>query len=304
MSGLGLLLLLAAAARAQTPPAAAKAQDEAQKARSAELSQHYDAAFKLYTQGDYSRAILEWNEVIHKAPDQASASKMIGLAREAIDKRDREKQELVFSRVAAGDYQGALVALQPLLEADPYHPLYTVLQSRLDRLSFVIPQASTATKAWTAAVRGLSGYVAREDDLQLAYDGLRRAKELDPREPFFERLIAVLLSDNPALAQDAVTVGMSVLEYKRFVALNLIYDGKYSQAVAVLERVVKLDPEDQTALKRLGSAYFALKQKDKARELWRRALALKPDDGQLKLFLAQSGSGDEPAPAAVPAQKE
>ena len=133
----------------------------------------------------------------------------------------------------------------------------------------------------------MAGYIAREDDLSLAYDGLRLARELDPQEPRFTRLIAVLLADNPALAQDALTPGMGVLEYKRFLALNYIYDGKYGQAAAVLEKVVALDPEDVTALKRLGSAYFALKDRAKARTLWQRAMALKPDDRQLKEFLSR-----------------
>jgi tetratricopeptide (TPR) repeat protein len=278
---------LAAALLAAALPAAAAEADDAQQVRSAELTAHYDTALQLYTKGDYSRAIMEWREVLRKAPDQSTAEKMIQMAREAIDARDRERQESVYAKAAAGDYQGALVALQPLLEADTLHPAYNVLQTRLDRVSFIVPKASTDTKAWRAAVRGLAGYVAREDDLPLAYDGLRWAKELDPKEPLFNRLIAVLLADNPALAQDAVSPGMGVLEYKRFLALNLIYDGKYPQAAGVLEKVVALDPEDVTALKRLGSAYFALNEKAKARALWKRAMALKPDDRQLQEFLSR-----------------
>lgn len=282
-------LLLAAALWAGVLPAAAaeSAPDDAQKVRSAELTAHYDTALQLYTKGDYSRAIMEWREVLRKAPDQSTAEKMIEMAREAIDKRDKERQDLVYAKAASGDYQGALVALQPLLETDALHPAYNVLQTRLDRVSFIVPQASTDSKAWRAAARGMAGYIAREDDLSLAYDGLRLAKELDPKEPRFTRLIAVLLADNPALAQDALTPGMGVLEYKRFLALNYIYDGKYGQAAQVLEKVVALDPEDVTALKRLGSAYYALKDKSKARTLWQRAIALKPDDRQLKDFLSR-----------------
>ena len=282
------LILAAALWAAGSPATAAEAPaDDAQKVRSAELTAHYDTALQLYTKGDYSRAIMEWREVLRKAPDQSTAEKMIEMAREAIDKRDKERQDLVYAKAATGDYQGALVALQPLLESDALHPAYNVLQTRLDRISFIVPQASTDSKAWRAAARGLAGYIAREDDLSLAYDGLRLARELDPKEPRFTRLIAVLLADNPALAQDALTPGMGVLEYKRFLALNYIYDGKYGQAAQVLEKVVALDPEDVTALKRLGSAYYALKDKAKARGLWQRAISLKPDDRQLKDFLSR-----------------
>lgn len=288
MRALALALALAAPARAQTPA------DEAQKARSAELKAHYDSALELYSKGDYSRAIMEWREVLRKAPDQTTAEKMIEMAREAIDRRDRALQEAVYDRVAEGRYQDAMVALQKLLESDPLHPHYTLLQARLDRLTFVVPTVSTASPAWNAAVRGLTGYIAPKDDLGLAYDGLRLAKELDGKEPLFDRLISLLLADNPALAQDALTPGMGVLEHKRYVALNYIYDGRYTLAVPLLERVLQLDPDDATALKRLGSAHFALKDKAKAREYWERALTVKPDDSQLKVFL--SGVQDAPLP--------
>ncbi len=299
-------LLFAAAAGAQTP-----ASDEALKARSAELAVHYESALKLYSQGEFSRAIVEWRDILRKAPDQTTADKMIVMAREAINKRDRERQDALFQKAAAGRYQDAMVALQPLLEVDSLHPLYTLLQTRLDRLAFVVPQLPADTLAWHAAQRGLMGYITREDDLPLAYDGLRYAKELDSREPLFDRLIALLLADNPALAQDAVTPGMGVLEHKRFVALNLIYDGKYAQAAAVLEKVLALDPLDVTALKRLGSAHFALKNKAKARRYWEAALLLRPDDQQLKVFIssvenvpaeaAPAPPTPEPAPDLAPA---
>ena len=274
-----LAFLLALPGAAQTPV------EDAQKVRSAELKVHYDSAFELYSKGDYSRAIMEWREVLRKAPDQSTAEKMITLAREAIDKRDRARQEAVYDRAAEGKYQDAMVALQHLLEADPLHPHYTVLQARLDRLTFVVPSVSTDSKAWQSAVRGLTGYIAPKDDLGLAYDGLRLAKEINPAEPLFDRLISLLLSDNPALAQDALTPGMGVLEHKRYVALNYIYDGRYTLAIPLLERVLQLDPEDATALKRLGSAHFSIKDKAKAREYWERALSIKPDDAQLKVFL-------------------
>ncbi|TBR19459.1 tetratricopeptide repeat protein [bacterium] len=274
-----LLALLAAPAFAQTPV------EDAQKVRSAELKVHYDAAFELYSKGDYSRAIMEWREVLRKAPDQSTAEKMISMAREAIDRRDHSLQEAVYDRAAEGKYQDAMIALQKLLESDALHPHYTLLQARLDRLTFVVPTVSTDSKAWQAAVRGMTGYIAPKDDLGLAYDGLRLAKELDGKEPLFDRLIAILLSDNPALAADALTPGMGVLEHKRYLALNHIYDGHYNLAIPLLERVLQLDPDDAVALKRLGSAHFALKDKAKAKEYWTRALTLKPDDAQLKVFL-------------------
>lgn len=281
---LALYLALPAAGAASAP-------DDAQKVRSAELSVLYETAMQHYKKAEYSRAIGVWREVLQKAPDQSSAEKWIEVARAEIDKRDKERQRAVQERIEQGAYADALVALQPLLEADPMHPFYNLLQARLDRVSFIVPQASTATKAWQAVARSMPGYLGPKDELDLAYDGLRWARELEPDEVRFSRLIALLLTDAPSLSQDAVPPGAGVLQHKTDTALGLIYDGRYARAAALLERVVRINPEDLTALKRLGSAYYALQDEAKARRYWQRAQDLNAEkDAELEGFLERLGA--------------
>ena len=52
--------------------------------------------------------------------------------------------------------------------------------------------------------------------------------------------------------------------------------------------VIELQPNNILAWKRLGSAYFAIGKKDKARETWERALKIAPDDVELKQFIKQA----------------
>lgn len=247
-----------------------------------------------YKKAEYSKAIGVWREILDKAPDQASAEKWIEVARAEIDRRDKDRQESVAQRVSEGRYADALVALQPLLEADPAHPYYNALQARLDKVSFIVPQASTGTKAWQTVIRSLPGYLGRKDELELTYDGLRRARELDPDEVRFSRLLALLLADAPSLSQDAVPPGEGVLKYKTDTALSLIYDGRYARAAAILERVVRIDPSDAVALKRLGSSYYALQNEPKARLYWQRAQDLNdPKDPELEAFLKRLGPASQ-----------
>ena len=89
---------------------------------------------------------------------------------------------------------------------------------------------------------------------------------------------------------------MKLLDYKRLVGLHHIYDGKYHLAAQVLGEVLALEPEDLTALKRLGSAYFALGRRERARSAWTDALKLAPEDPQLMKFLKKLGA-DAPPPA-------
>ena len=263
---------------------AAEPAPEAEVRVPAEFKERYEKALQYFSKGEYSRGILEWTEILRKDEEQRTAQQMIRLAREQIDKRDKDKQDLFFAAAADGDYPRALVALQTLLERDSLHPLYQSLQNRLERVLEVVERAPRS-KPWQAGVKGLTGYLARDEDLALAYNGLRYAVEQNDEEPRFKKLIKIVLLENPQLAEDVVTPGMKLLDYKRFVALNHIYDGKYHLAVKTLNQVLQLEPNDVLALKRQGSAYFGLKRYQEARGVWLRALELSPNDEQLKLFI-------------------
>ncbi len=59
---------------------------------------------------------------------------------------------------------------------------------------------------------------------------------------------------------------------------NLYYDTqKYQNAITYYEQGLKLDPKNYDALTDLGASYFALKQNDKALEIFRQVTAEKPD---------------------------
>jgi len=290
------VLLFSPAARAGEPATAATQKSKA-------IQERYAKALQFYGNGHYSRAILEWAEVLRKDPAQRTAARMIEVAHEMIDTRDKQKQDEVFGYIQAGNYQRALVALQPLLERDPMHPLYTKMQTRIERVVAIVNEAP-ANRAWRAAATGMIGYAGREDDFQLAYDGLRYAEELAPGEKRFRRLKKLVLEEDPELVQDRVTPGMQLLEYKKFAALNHIYDGKYHVAIRRLEQVLALEPNDVVALKRLGSAYYALDKKTEARSAWMRALELSPTDAQLRKFVLRTKGAIPPRENAPETPKD
>lgn len=250
------------------------------------IQQLYDKAFQLYKASEYGQALQTWNEILRLDPEQKSAREMIQNAREEIRRKNRQKLDVLYGHVDQGDYQKALVTLQTLIEEDESFPRYKNLQSALEGVSAIVPRAPARTKTWRMGVTGLGGLVGRREDLRLAHNGLRYALELDPKDEKLRRLLEWLLSRHPELASaDQVTPGMGLIQYKNFLALNHIYDGKYHLAVDTANEVLALEPQDLTALKRLGTAYFSLGQKEKAREAWARALRLAPEDAQLKKFL-------------------
>ena len=122
----------------------------------------------------------------------------------------------------------------------------------------------------------------------LAIAALRYANQKKPDNKDAEALLGVLESKFPKESQAELPLeGMDMVEQKLEVALNLIYDSKYTQAIQELNEVLILDPNNVTAYKRMGSAYFALKNKAKAREVWMKARQLSPNDKELQSFLKQ-----------------
>ena len=253
------------------------------------LRQQYEKAFLYYQAGEYGRAIQTWSEILKTDPEQRTAKKMVEEARGKVEESNREKRKAFYGVISSGKYKKALLDLQFLIDQDPTHPQYERLQSRLEKVASILPQIPEATKPWRMLAKGLTGYLGAEDNLKLAYNGLRYARELNSREPRIAELLKLFEREHPDLLRtDAVTPGMKFMEYKRFVALDHIYDGKYHLSVDTLNEILALEPNDLISLKRLGSSYYALGYRIKAREVWSRALKFSPQDEQLKRFLSKS----------------
>jgi tetratricopeptide (TPR) repeat protein len=283
-----LVLLPLAAFAAQSGTETAPVQDP--NAIPAVLQERYAEAFQFYTQGDYAQAITKWNEILTIDPRQKSAQQMIEEARARIAESMKQRQERLLAFIRGGQYEAAYLELQQLIENDATHPLYKTLSDRLPAISKIVPKAPEG-KAWGIAVKGLGGVLGEREDVRLAHNGLRYALDLDPAEPRFQELLEWLYALKPGLSfDDVVTPGMKFMEYKRFVALHHIYDGKGHSAVQTLSETLALEPDDLISLKRLGSAYYTLGKREQAREAWTRALRLAPDDAQLKKFLGKLGA--------------
>lgn len=73
-------------------------------------------------------------------------------------------------------------------------------------------------------------------------------------------------------------------------------EGRLTQALILCRQVIVLEPDNALAYTRMGSVHFALGDYDHAREAWTQALALKPDDKELKQFLDRMELRKKPTP--------
>ena len=67
--------------------------------------------------------------------------------------------------------------------------------------------------------------------------------------------------------------------------LEAIYDGRYLSAISEGTDVLDLEPSNVMALTRLGSAYYAMNEREKAKQIWTKALQYDPSNEVLKKFL-------------------
>lgn len=273
----GVIILAAVAARA----------DDSSKASAVpqHIQDQYQQAFQYFSSGEYPKAVLKWEQILQESPTQATARTMIAKARNAIWKVTKDRQEKINAMVRAGQYQKAQVELQPFLDLDPDDPRLESFRQRLQNVLKITPTLPGEGKAGRAALIGVGAYLSFEPDYQLAYDGLRYAIEKGGENDLYRRLVELLLTDQPQLARDEVTPGMTLIAYKQHMGLSDIYDARYSDAIKALVDVIRLEPENLTAWERLGSSYYCLGLKSEAAQAWKEALKLSPDDPSLQKFL-------------------
>lgn len=291
------LRALAALTLAVAPFTAAAAAETADS-KAVVVQKYYDQAFGFYKAGDYGRAIQVWDDILRLDPDQKTARDMIREVQNNVEKANVKRLAAILAHVRGGRYRSALDGLETLLENGNRTPFASALQASLEDIVQIAPQAPENNKAWKLTILSVNAAVGDAQDLKLAYNGLRYARELDPGETRIKRLLDWFLSRHPEFVNsDIVTPGMTLLEYKRSLALDHLYGARYHQAIDTLNEVLALEPADLVALKRLGSAYYSLGLHAKAREAWQRALALSPEDQQLKKFLRKLSA--RPSPAAA-----
>ncbi len=264
------------------------------------LQRYYDQAFAFYKSGDYGRAIQVWDDILRLDPDQKTARDMIRQVQNDVEKTNAKRLAMILANIKIGRYRSALSGVETLLENGNRTPFASALQASLEDIVPIVPEAPEKTKAWRLTELSVNAAIGREQDYKLAYDGLRYARELEPEDVRIKKLLDWFLSRHPEFVNtDQITPGMTILEYKRSVALDHMYGARYHQAIDALNEALALEPADLVALKRLGSAYYSLGLYAKARESWRKALALAPEDPQLKKFLKKLSS--RPAAAGADA---
>src|SRR5581483_2651758 len=120
-------------------------------------------------------------------------------------------------------------------------------------------------------------------------NALRQAYYKDPRN---EKLLNLLnkIESEAGMEKTEAPRGPELftpVDQKVFDARQAILEGRYDVAIKKCQDILDLNPDDVTALKIMGSAFFLLDDHVRARKLWTHVLDVDPNDKEIPEFLKQ-----------------
>jgi tetratricopeptide (TPR) repeat protein len=247
----------------------------------------YEKADSYAGQKEYGLAIEEWKKVLAIDPSQEMASRMIASVQ-------RTKLDEMYSKARGlykeGNYIASRDTYNNILAENPTDQQTRNMVARLNDTIKVVPQLTEAGKAWDILRTGLFHHISSDGNPEVTVAASWYAAQLEPENTlvlamrdFVERkhISAIRTMETPVK-------DMNIVEQYLFASLNHIYEGRYDLSIRECNLILELEPDNVLAMKRLGSAYFAMGKRSKARQAWQKALELAPEDTELKDFIRQA----------------
>ena len=182
-----------------------------------------------------------------------------------------------------GKYKDSLASITQADQLQPDDKTIEELKRKLGEAAAITP-LEEGTEMGSAIMKlALTHYLENEPKRSMNALVYAHAKGLN--RPEFDRLRRVLITEHSDLENVDVPPGQTLIDHKLQLVLEAIYDGRYVEAVSQCTDVLDLEPENVTALTRLGSSYFAMNERDKAKQIWTKALQLDPNNEMLRKFL-------------------
>ena len=193
---------------------------------------------------------------------------------------------------AIDDYRRGMytIALNKFKLAQEIYPEDPDVNTYIERLNLVVPivpQHISPGRTADLLRRGITYFV--EGDGASAVKTIAYALSQEPDNFTIARLLSRFEEKTGIKAERGSAVGgLTVVDQKLYEALIAFRKKDYATVINLCEDILVLEPDNTTALKRLGSAFWSLGEKEKAISMWKKALELKPD-AKLSEFLRSIG---------------
>ncbi|MBI4386023.1 MAG: PorV/PorQ family protein [Elusimicrobia bacterium] len=224
------------------------------------------------------------------ASTRLSASFRFGRSRE---ERSYEKvRDLIqagFEAFKDGNFALASLRFNQALDADPANNQIKAMLARLQTVVSYIPQAQGGEEFQTYVRKGVISFVDGRD-LRGSVNALRYAFNKNPKDDKLLALLNIVEKEAGVAELSRRPEGpetFTFVDQKIYDARQAIYDGKYDLAIRRSQDVLDLEPNNITSLEIMGSAFFMMEEKAKAKAVWRKVLELDPNNRVVAEFLRQ-----------------
>lgn len=212
--------------------------------------------------------------------------------KEKFQKSEEEVQRFIqqgFDAFKEGNFALAARRLGQAQDADPSNRQVREMVARLQGVVAYVPQAMGGEEYNVFVRKGVTGYVEGRD-LRTSVNSLRYAYNKNPKDDKLLSLLNLIEKEAGMAELSRRPEGpeiFSLVDQKIYDSRQAIYDGKFDSALRRAQDVMDLEPNNVTALEIMGSAFFMMDQKDKAKAVWRRVLELDPQNKVVAEFLKQ-----------------
>jgi tetratricopeptide (TPR) repeat protein len=207
----------------------------------------------------------------------------------AHDRGVREAVRQALQYFKSGYFSKAIEKLRAAADADPGNMEIKRMLTRLSAAVEYVPDATGGEEVPTLTRRGIIAYVDG-NDLRNSVNIMRHAFNKDPKN---DRLLSLLNMVEKEAAVSEITrkpEGPELFTYidqRTYDARQAIYDGKYDLAMKRAQDILELEPNNETALEIMGSSFYLMDQKAKAKAMWEKVMEINPDNKIVKQFLKQ-----------------
>ncbi len=219
-----------------------------------------------------------------------SVSMRLGQSNKA--KHESEVREIVRQAMQyfkSGYFTRAIDKLKAAMDSDPGNAEIKRMLSRLQAAVEYVPDATGSEEGPALTRRGIISYVDGKD-MKNAVNVLRHAFNKNPKNDRLLMLLNMIEKEANVSELTRKPEGPELFTYidqKTYDARQSIYDGKYDLAMKRAQDILDLEPNNETALEIMGSAFYLMDQKDKAKVMWEKVVEINPGNTIVKQFLKQ-----------------
>lgn len=223
----------------------------------------------------FGRSMSEMRELTRKA---AVAAKLIESSELAVAAPEDEQRIMAFqenfqsamSMYKRGLFTIALDRFKNAANIDPTDPDVPLFVERLNLITPIVPQNMSTDKVSELMRRGIVYFV--EGHGQSSVKTLAYALSLEPDNFTMMRLLGrVEEKTGYRIDRSQPASGLTLVDKMQYESLIAFKKKDYAETIKLCEEVLLLEPDNALALKRMGSAFYALGEKDKAGKMWMRS---------------------------------